>query len=434
MTTGDPHADLHARALAVTPGGVHSPVRAFRQVGGTPLYMRSARGSRLEDVTGRRYVDFCMAFGPLILGHAHPAVLKAVKDAAARGWSYGTAEPYSLELAELITGRLPWAERIRFTTSGTEAVMTALRLARAATGRHRLLKFAGCYHGHADALLIRAGSGLARGTGVADSAGIAPGVVADTLVAALDDEQALRDIFDAYGSELAAAIIEPLPANFGLLPQRQEFLDALAWQCQQHGTVLIFDEVITGFRLGFGGCADLTGITPDLVTWGKIIGGGFPVGAVAGRQALMELLAPAGPVYQAGTLAANPVGMAAGLATLRELLDGTAYLALEDNGRLLELTLADVPGVRLQRAGSIFWLLPAADELPAGTIRSPALVPATIEPAYARLFHRALTAGVYLPPSPYEVGFLSTAHSEDDIRGLLESGALVGAASAAIQG
>ena len=412
-------AELFARAAAVTPGGVHSPVRAFRRVGGTPVFIRSARGSQLEDVDGRRYVDFCMAFGPLILGHAHPTVMQAVNEAVSRGWSYGAAESGSLELAELITGRLPWVERLRFVNSGTEAVMSALRLARAATGRTVILKFAGCYHGHVDSMLIRAGSGLAAAGvgGVADSAGITPGVAADTVVLPLDDNAALERLFAARGSELAAAIIEPLPANYGLLPQRQEFLDALAWQCQQHGALLIFDEVITGFRTAFGGMAEITGIRPDLVTYGKIVGGGFPVGAFGGRRDVLELVAPLGPVYQAGTLSANPVAMAAGLATLRQLTDGTAYLALEESGRLLDELLRGIPGLRLQRFGSLFWLV--LDDMPApAPMRSPAGLSERAVARFGPFFHALLAAGIYLPPSPYEVGFLSTAHTVEDLKKL----------------
>ena len=406
--------DLFARAQAVTPGGVHSPVRAFGRVGGNPVFIRAARGSRLEDVDGRQYIDFCMAFGPLILGHAHPRVLDAVKDAASRGWSYGAAEAGSLELAELITGRLPWVERLRFVNSGTEAVMSALRLARAATGRSLVLKFDGCYHGHVDSMLIRAGSGLA---GVADSAGITAAVAAETIVLPLNDTAGLEGLFAVRGREIAAAIIEPLPANHGLLPQRQEFLDALAWQCQQHGTLLIFDEVITGFRTAFGGMAEITGIRPDLVTYGKIIGGGFPVGAFGGRRDVMELVAPLGPVYQAGTLSANPVAMAAGRATLGELVDGTAYLALEDSGQILDRLLGNVPGLRLQRVGSLFWVLP--DEgARTSLIRTPGGLPESAITRFPRLFHALLDAGIYLPPSPYEVGFLSTAHTDDDLDAL----------------
>jgi glutamate-1-semialdehyde 2,1-aminomutase len=411
--------ELFARAEAVTPGGVHSPVRAFRRVGGTPVFIRSAQASHLTDVDGRHYVDFCMAFGPLILGHAHPVVLKAVREAAGRGWSYGAAETGSLELAELITSRLPWVERLRFVNSGTEAVMSALRLARAATGRSVILKFEGCYHGHVDSMLIRAGSGLAgsieAGSGTADSAGLTPGVMADTAVLPLDDISALETLFALRGADIAGAIIEPLPANHGLLPQRQEFLDALAWQCQKHGTLLIFDEVISGFRTSFGGMAEITGIRPDLVTYGKIIGGGFPVGAYGGRRDVLELVAPLGPVYQAGTLSANPVAMAAGLATLRQLLDGTAYLALEDNGQLLEDLLRDLPGLRVQRVGSLFWLV-LEDASTHEPIRTPAGLSARAVARFPPCFHSLLADGFYLPPSPYEVGFLSTAHTVEDLR------------------
>ena len=418
MSTSD---ELFRRALRVTPGGVHSPVRAFGRVGGTPLFIRSAAGSRIEDADGRRYTDFCMAFGPLILGHAHPAVQDAVQAAVTRGWSYGTAEAGSLELAELIVSRVPCVESIRFVNSGTEAVMSALRLARAATGREKLLKFSGCYHGHADAMLIRAGSGLAgnkTGDGAADSGGIPAGVAADTLVAGLDDSAALESLFASRGRELAAAIIEPLPANFGLLPQRQEFLATLAGLCREHGVLLIFDEVLSGFRVAFGGMAEITGIRPDLVTYGKIIGGGFPVGAYAGRRDLMELVAPVGPVYQAGTLAANPVAMAAGLATLRELADGKCHAQLETRGRQLEQSLAGIPGIGIQRVGSLFWLLADGGTQANGSIRSPEQVTPGTTAGFPALFHRLLRAGIYLPPSPFEVGFLSTAHSEADVQGL----------------
>jgi glutamate-1-semialdehyde 2,1-aminomutase len=406
--------DLHARALRVTPGGVHSPVRAFGQVGGTPVYMREAYGARLVDVDGREYLDFCQAFGPLILGHGDPGVVAAVQDAATRGFTFGTADPYSLQLAETITRQLPWVEQVRFLNSGTEAVMTALRIARAATGRSRILKFEGCYHGHADSMLVQAGSGMA-GQPAAASAGVPAAVVADTRVCPLDDEAALAALFAREGAGLAAAIIEPLPANYGLLPQRQEFLARLAALCQQHGTLLVFDEVISGFRVAFGGMTELTGIRPDLVTWGKIIGGGLGVAACAGRAALMQLLAPAGPVYQAGTLAANPVGMAAGQATLDRLTDGTAYLALEDTGRLLDDALAGLPGWTLVRQGSVCWLHPA-DAGPPG--RAPGALTPAARQRYAGLFHRLLAAGIYLPPSPAEVFFLSTAHTDEDVASL----------------
>lgn len=425
---------LYQRAQQVTPGGVHSPVRAFRQVGGTPVFMQSARGAWLRDVDGKRYVDFCLGFGPLILGHRHPRIQAAIRRALNRGLGSGTAEGESLRLTELITRRIPWAEQLRFVNSGTEAVMTALRLARGATGRSKILKFAGCYHGHVDALLIQAGSGLAgtdqpatagqdkdaAGAGASTSAGIPPGVVADTLVAPLDDEAALRTIFAAHGSQIAAAIIEPLPANHGLLPQRPEFLRTLADECRRHGTLLIFDEVITGFRLAFGGYSELSGMKPDLVTWGKIIGGGLPVGALAGRRELMQLLAPIGPVYQAGTLAGNPLTLAAGTAALRELTDGSVYASLEALGQELDTAFADAPGWRLQRAGSLFWPC-AADPATPPVIRSPAQIPASQAGGYPALFHQLLAQGLYLPPSPYEVGFLCAAHTPRQVRQLARS-------------
>nr|MDJ0929227.1 glutamate-1-semialdehyde 2,1-aminomutase [Gammaproteobacteria bacterium] len=326
---------LFSRARRVIPGGVHSPVRALHGVGEEPFFTAHAAGPLLIDSQGRQLIDFCMSFGPLILGHADPDVRAAVHEAVDHGSSFGTAETRSLELAELVTERLPWIEQIRFVNSGTEAVMTALRLARAVTGRDKILKFDGCYHGHVDALLMQAGSGLAMQT-EATSAGVPRGVAADTLVLPLDDEQSLAELFAEHGRSLAAAIIEPLPANYGLLPQRPQFLRRLRQLCRENDALLIFDEVITGFRLGFGGMAEVLDTNPDVVTYGKIIGGGFPVGAVAGRRELMELLAPVGPVYQAGTLSANPVAMSAGLATLTKLLDGEIYRRLAQLGDLLE--------------------------------------------------------------------------------------------------
>jgi glutamate-1-semialdehyde 2,1-aminomutase len=414
MTLSD---QLFRRARAVSPGGVHSPVRAFRGVGGTPRFMTGGHGALLRDVDGREYVDYCMAFGPLILGHANEAVRAAVSEALAHGWSLGTAEPYSLELAEFITARIPWVQSIRFVNSGTEAVMSALRVARAATSRSRVLKFEGCYHGHTDSMLVRAGSGLADAP-VPDSAGLPPEVASETLVAPLDDEPALIKIFEQHGKQLAAVIIEPLPANYGLLPQRKEFLQQLAELCRRHGALLIFDEVISGFRLSFQGYAGLIGIQPDLVTYGKIIGGGFPVGAYGGRRELMELVAPAGPVYQAGTLSANPVAMRAGLCTLQLLADGAIYARLEKLGAALELALAAVPGLKLQRVGSLFWLCLSAESPTDGLIRSPAAIPKDAGSQFTGVFHPLLERGIYLAPSAFEVGFLSTAHTEEHVSAL----------------
>lgn len=406
MTDGD----YFARARRVTPGGVHSPVRAFLSVGGEPIFMRAGSGAWLEDVQGRRYVDYCQAFGPLILGHAPAPVQQAVQAALAKGWSYGAAETTSLELAELVTAHIPWVEQMRFVNSGTEAVMTAVRLARAVTGRDKLLKFDGCYHGHVDSMLVRAGSGLA---GTANSSGIPAGVTADTLVAPLDDETALANLFAAE-PDIAAAIIEPLPANYGLLPQRRSFLEHLAALCKERGTLLIFDEVITGFRVAFGGCAEQLQLTPDLVTWGKIIGGGFPVGAIAGRREVLERLAPAGDVYQAGTLSANPVAMAAGLATLQALLDGKVYARLEHLGAMLADELDSVPGLGLQRSGSMFWLAAGDDAIK----RKPDAIDPSQGERYARLFHAGIESGIYLPPSPVETAFISAAHTPEQLRSL----------------
>jgi glutamate-1-semialdehyde 2,1-aminomutase len=409
-------AELFRRALAVSPGGVHSPVRAFGHANGTPLFMQSANGARLTDVDGNSYVDYCMAFGPLILGHAHEAVAAAAREALDDGWSYGTAEPYSLELAELISTKIPWAEKIRFVNSGTEAVMSALRLARAATGRHRVLKFAGCYHGHADAMLVAAGSGLA---GTAGSAGIPPAVVADTLVVELDNVDQMQAAFAQHGPELAAAIIEPLPANHGLLPQRKALLAELAELCREHGSLLIFDEVISGFRTCFGGCAEQFGIEPDIVSWGKIIGGGFPVGAYAGRSALMQRIAPTGDVYQAGTLSANPLAMRAGLATLTALVDGQSYALLDRLGAELEQGIAAIEGVGITRQASLFWLQPGSASAGDQPARCPANIPASIEQTFPDFYSHLLEAGVYLPPSPWETAFISTAHTSADIRQLI---------------
>jgi len=405
---------MFARARRVSPGGVHSPVRAFRGVGGTPRFMTGGAGALLRDVDGREYLDFCMAFGPLILGHADSGIRLAAETALARGWSLGTAEPYSLELAELITSQVPWVESIRFVNSGTEAVMSALRVARAATSRSKILKFEGCYHGHTDSMLLRAGSGLAEAP-VPDSAGLTSDVVQQTLIAPLDDEAALQALMSRHGREIAAIIIEPLPANYGLLPQRREFLQAVARLARAHGALLIFDEVISGFRLSFQGYAGLSGIHPDLVTYGKVIGGGFPVGAYGGRRELMELVAPAGPVYQAGTLSANPLAMCAGLATLQRLADGSVYQRLEALGARLERNLGGVPGLALQRAGSVFWICSSRAGSPATPIRTLHGLPADAGPSFAALFHPLLERGIYLAPSAYEVGFLSAAHTEADV-------------------
>lgn len=406
------HAQLFARALNVAPGGVQSPVRAFRSVGGTPIFMQRAEGPRLVDVTGRTFIDFCQSFGPLLLGHRDADVRAVVQRALDDGWTYGCCEPYSLALAEWIQAQLPWVERIRFVSSGTEAVMSALRVARAATGRSRILKFDGCYHGHADSMLVHAGSGLA-GEAEASSAGVSAEVAAETLVAPLDDDDALDRVFGAHGSAIAAAIVEPLPANYGLLAQRPAWLQRLADRCRRAGALLIFDEVISGFRIGKTGMAGLLGIRPDLVTYGKVIGGGFPVGAYAGRKDLMEWVAPAGKVYQAGTLSANPIGMRAGLASLAKVDAMNGWTVLDRRaeqfcGHLIEGFASLSSRLDVVRHGSIFWIVRHSEE----PVRRPANIPAGNSEWFSRFFHAAIARGVYLPPSSYEVGFVSLAHDE----------------------
>lgn len=415
--TGPASRALFERALRVIPGGVHSPVRSWRDVSGTPLFIESSRGAMISDVDGRDYVDFCMSFGPLIFGHGDPDVRRACVAAIDRGWSFGAAEATSLELAELIVSAIPWVDAIRFVNSGTEAVMSAIRLARAVTGRSRVVKFDGCYHGHTDAMLIRAGSGLA-GQREASSAGVPDGVTTDTLVAHLDDEETLEQLFTKHPDDIAAVIVEPLPANYGLLPQREQFLQFISELCRTYRALLIFDEVITGFRLGFAGYAGATGIYPDIVTWGKIIGGGFPVGAFAARHEIMEHVAPAGSMYQAGTLSANPLAMTAGLVTLRKLQNETVYAALEELGAYLRDQFDGIDGLAVQQQGSLFWLLPGGMSQ---VIRRPDRIPAIARERYTELFHDALARGAYLPPSPHECGFLSTAHTRENVNLLRDS-------------
>jgi glutamate-1-semialdehyde 2,1-aminomutase len=412
-SAGALHDDLFDRATRITPGGVHSPVRAFKGVGGTPVFFRSAQGATMTSVEGREYIDFCQSFGPLILGHRDPDVSEAVREAIDTAWSFGACEPYSLELAEWITSRLPWIEMLRFVSSGTEAVMSALRVARAATKRNRILKFEGCYHGHSDPLLVKAGSGLA-GESASSSAGVSDQVASDTLVASLDDEDSVREVFDQHGNEIAAVILEPLPANYGLLIQRREFIDDVIKLARANGALVIFDEVISGFRVALGGMAQVLGMKPDLVTYGKVIGGGFPVAAYGGRKDLMKLVAPVGPVYQAGTLSANPVGMRAGLATLQKAESVNVYGRLEQRtAQFCERLNSDFQKrgqpFQITNTASIFWLHSAT----AQPIRRIEQIPAENAAAFAKVFHAALDEGVYFSPSGYEVNFVSLAHTDE---------------------
>jgi glutamate-1-semialdehyde 2,1-aminomutase len=423
MIKRDLSARLYERAQQVTPGGVHSPVRAFRSVGGQPVFIERGQGPYLFDVDGNRYLDFCMAWGPLIFGHADPDIAAAAHAAIDKGSCYGAAEQGSLELAELITGKIPWVEKIRFVNSGTEAVMSAIRIARGATGRNKLLKFAGCYHGHSDSMLVAAGSGLAD-MAVADSAGVTAATAADTLVAPLDDLAAVEQLFARHGKDIAAVIIEPLPANNGLLPQSEGYLQRLAEIARAHGTLVIFDEVITGFRLAFGGAAEFYGVTPDLVTYGKIIGGGFPVGAFGGRTELMDQVAPNGPVYQAGTLSGNPVAMAAGHAALRKLLRDKPWEMLAKRGAVLRDKIVSISADQPQAqkislncvaVGSLFWITIDDSANQDVIARAQWQIPPAQKILFPALFHGLLDRGYYLAPSAFEAGFLSTAHSDGEL-------------------
>ncbi len=408
-------AAWYERACKVLPGGVNSPVRAFRAVGGPPVFYREAAGARFTDEDGNTYLDYVMSWGPLILGHAHPAVVEAVRAAAGRGLSYGAPCAAEVALAEKVVASYPGCEMVRFVSSGTEAVMSAIRLARGATGRPRVLKFDGCYHGHVDSLLVKAGSGLAT-FGTPNSAGVPEALAELTVVVPLDDEAALERAFTVHGAELAAAIVEPVPANAGLLVQRREFLLRLAGLARRAGALLVFDEVISGFRLGPGGAAAHYGITPDLATFGKVIGGGMPVGAYGGRRDLMQQVSPLGAVYQAGTLSGNPVAMAAGLATLDALAAGDGWRRLESLGARLEAGVRGVLADRslpvgFARLGSLFWVAMQPGEPPR---RFDAVAPEGAA-RYAALHRELLGRGVYFAPSAFEVGFLSLAHTEADV-------------------
>ncbi len=412
-------AQLYARAEALIPAGVSSPVRAFRKVGGTPVFFKEARGAHVVDEDGNRYLDFCMAWGPLILGHAHPKVVEAVQRAAADGLAFGTAHRYEGELAERILAAYSYAKKVRFVVSGTEAVATAVRLARGSTGRRRILKFDGCYHGHVDSLMVKAGSGVVT-QGLADSAGVPAQVAADTLVIPLGDVAALEQAFREHGKDLAAAIIEPVPANNGLLIQSTDYLRKLRELTRAHGALLIFDEVITGFRFGFHGYDKLVGIEPDLTTLGKLVGGGLPVAAVLGREDLLSQLAPLGPVYQAGTMAGNPVCLVAGVATLTELAEGGPYRHIEMLGKHLDAAYARhalEAKAQLPRVGPIVW--PYFDTSAKVPVAASAISADAVKRYHGRYRHW-LGQGVYLPPSAYEVCFLSAAHSTADVDKLLD--------------
>jgi len=412
--------DLFRRAQELIPGGVNSPVRAFRAVGRGPLFIREAAGAAIIDADGNSYIDYVGSWGPMILGHAHTAVIEAIREAASRGTSYGAPTELEVELASDINAAFPSIERVRLTSSGTEAAMSAIRLARGFTGRDRIVKFEGCYHGHSDSLLVKAGSGLAT-FGTPDSAGVPADFARNTVVVSYNDEQALTNAFEEQGDQIACVIIEPVAGNMGCVPPRPGYLKAVRDITSRHGALLIFDEVITGFRVAYGGAQELYGVKPDLTCLGKIIGGGLPVGAFGGRTDIMDRLAPLGSVYQAGTLSGNPLAVTAGLAILKLLKSTNPYVELERLGAKLELGLrsaateAGIPAT-VNRVGSMLTAFFTDDPV----TDWPSAKKSDTE-RYARFFRAMLEAGVYLAPSQFECAFVSLAHSDELIENTIEA-------------
>ncbi len=402
---------LFTRAQAIIPGGVNSPVRAFRSVGGTPRFITRGDGPYVWDIEGKRYIDYVGSWGPMILGHAHPAVVKAVQDAAANGLSFGMPTEAEITIAEVVTKLVPSMERIRFVSSGTEAAMTAIRLARGATGRSKIIKFEGCYHGHADSLLVKAGSGLLT-FGNPSSAGVPPEITQHTLVLDFNHPQQLHDAFKQYGDQIAGVIVEPIAGNMNLVPGSQEFLSAMSTLCTKHGALCIFDEVMTGFRVALHGAQSIYNIVPDITVLGKVIGGGMPVAALGGRREVMEHLSPLGGVYQAGTLSGNPVSVAAGLATLAEIQKPGFYETLSARTASFAAGINTAAGRTGQgfsaaSVGGMFGLF-ASPKPPANY----AEVMQADKEKFNHFFHKMLDAGVHLAPSAYEAGFVSAAHTQ----------------------
>ena len=412
---------LFERAVKRIPGGVNSPVRAFGSVGETPRFIASAKGAWLTDADGRRYLDYVGSWGPMILGHNHPAVREAVLEACSQGLSFGAATEREVEMAELICSLVPSVEMVRMVNSGTEAVMSALRAARGYTGREKIVKFAGCYHGHCDAMLVKAGSGVMT-SGVPDSAGVPKGCTKDTLTVSYNDLKSVEALFETCGREIAEVIVEPVGANMGVVLPEKGFLEGLRSLCSRYGSVLVFDEVITGFRLGLSGAQGYFGVEADLTTFGKIIGGGMPVGAYGGKREIMETVAPLGPVYQAGTLSGNPVAMAAGLAELRTLRDTPGfYEELHRKSQMLFEGMREI----LKKAGSPFQIN-AAGSLGClfftdQEVRDYASAKTSDSSAYAQYFSHMLKRGIYLAPSQFEAMFVSAALTEEEIEKTLQA-------------
>jgi len=414
MSNGPLSTKLFSLAKQYIPGGVNSPVRAFRSVGGEPFFVRRAKGARIWDVDGKDLIDYVGTWGPAILGHAPQPVIHAVQNAAKDGLSFGIPNPYEVEMARLVCEWVPSVQKVRLCNSGTEATMSCVRLARGFSKRDRIIKFDGCYHGHVDALLVAAGSG-ALTNGQPDSAGIPASYAALTTVLPYNDVEALDECFAKVGHEVAAVIVESYPANAGLILPQPGYLQKLREITEKHGALLIFDEVMTGFRLARGGVQELEGLTPDLTAMGKVIGGGLPVGAFGGRADIMDMLAPDGPVYQAGTLSGNPLAMAAGLAQLREMERQDGYNKLEQLGKIMEDAVLDVlkttgRGYQWYRKGSMFCLF--FTETP---VRNLTDAKTSDIPAFRKFFHKCLEDGVYFAPSQFETGFISLAHSPDDL-------------------
>ena len=411
---------LFEEAQRYLPGGVDSPVRAFKAVGGTPLFIKRGQGSRLYDEDGNEYIDYVCSWGPLILGHAHPRVVKAIKKVVEHSSSFGAPTELETTLAKLISGAMPPIEMVRFVNSGTEATMSAIRLARAFTGRNKVLKFAGCYHGHSDGLLAKAGSGMAT-LGIPSSPGVPASITADTLVAPYNNLETVEKLFKDFASDTAAVIVEPIAGNMGAVLPKPGFLESLRNLTRQSGALLIFDEVITGFRVAYGGAQSLYNISPDLTCLGKIIGGGLPIGAYGGRRDIMQMVAPSGLVYQAGTLAGNPLAMTAGIETITILKESSAYQELEKKSSLLEKSIIEAANktgmeIQLPRIGSMFTIFFAKD--PVTDYETAARADTTL---YARFFHQMLSQGVYFPPSQFEAAFVSVAHTHRDIQSTISA-------------